>query len=209
MVGACHLCLTKLKLDCKVLKIKKMKSKFILHGGFQKGKIDEDNTLFYSEILKDTGRNSNVIIVPFAKDPERILPTTEKVIAEFNKVKGSKNLYFEVAKEKTFIEQLESADIVYFQGGTTLKLMNVLNQFVGIKERLLKGKTVAGESAGANALCTLFYSPSANGIYEGLRVLPIRIIPHYTDKHEGLFGNKGLHLETLYLEEYEYKVFYR
>jgi peptidase E len=186
-----------------------MESKFILHGGFQKGKTDENNTEFYLEILKDASHNSNVLIVPFAKDPERVIPTTQRVMEEFNKVKGLRNLYFEVAKEETFIEQLKSADIIYYQGGTTLKLMDVLKRFVNLKELHLNGKTVAGESAGANALCTLFYSPSANGIYEGLRILPIRIIPHYTDKYENLFGNKGLRLETLYLKEYEHKVFYK
>lgn len=183
-----------------------MKTKFILHGGFKKGKTDEDNTAFYSEILKNADADSKILIVPFAKDLERIIPTTEKVMGEFNRVKGNKNLSFEVATEESFKLQLQSADIVYFQGGTTLKLMTVLNNFTNLKEIILERKTVAGESAGANALCNLFYSPSAKGVYQGLGILPIKIIPHYVPEYTDLFGTRGSHLETLYLKEYEYKV---
>jgi len=35
-----------------------MKTKFILHGGFTKGKTDEDNEDFYKEILKDAPENA-------------------------------------------------------------------------------------------------------------------------------------------------------
>ncbi|MFA5773146.1 MAG: Type 1 glutamine amidotransferase-like domain-containing protein [Candidatus Paceibacterota bacterium] len=183
-----------------------MKSKFILNGGFQKGNTNEDNTLFYSEILKDVGDNSKVLIVPFAKDPERVVQTTERVMDEFNKVKGSKNLSFEIANKESFTEQVKSSNVIYIQGGNTLKLMGVFKKFHGLKDLLVEGKTVAGESAGANALCTLFYSPSADGIYEGLGILPIKIIPHYTNKYEGIFNNTALYLDSLYLKEYEYKV---
>jgi peptidase E len=84
--------------------------------------------------------------------------------------------------------------------------MGILKKFTGLKELLLKGKTVAGESAGANAMCTVFYSPSADGIFYGLGVLPFKIIPHYKDKYDGLFKDIRSDLKGLYLKEYEHIV---
>ena len=183
-----------------------MKSKFVLHGGFQKSKTYEDNTAFFSEILKDAKDYSRILLVPFAKNPERIAPTTLKVIEEFDKVQGKKNLIFEIASKENFMEQVKSADIIYIQGGTSLKLMGVLESYPHLKDLLLEGKTVAGESAGANALCTVFYSPSADGIYDGLGVLPVKIIPHYIEKYRDEFKDIRPDLESLYLREYEFTV---
>ncbi len=67
-----------------------MKTKFILHGGFTPSNQQEDNSDFYKEIIKDAPKSAKVLIVPFAKDIERIPITTERVKGEFdrNKVSG-------------------------------------------------------------------------------------------------------------------------
>lgn len=185
-----------------------MKTKFILHGGFTPGNQQEDNSSFYKEILKDAPEKARVLIVPFAKDHERISATTSRVIGEFNSNKDKKELDFEVANEESFLEQIKSADVIYFQGGTTLKLLEVLKKFPEMKD-LLTGKTVAGESAGANVFGEFFFSPSANGAFEGLGILPIKIIPHYKKEYEGKLNTAGLDLEEILLPEYTYKIFYK
>lgn len=185
-----------------------MKTKFILHGGFTPGNQNENNSNFYKEILNGVSKKVKILIVPFAKDPERIPATTERVKGEFNAIKHDKELDFEVANEKSFLEQIKSVDVIYFQGGTTLKLLEALKKFPEMKD-LLKGKIVSGESAGANVFGKYFYSPSANVASEGLGILPLKIIPHYKDEYKGVFKDVDQNLENLILKEYEYKVIER
>ncbi len=182
-----------------------MTAKFILHGGFTPGNQKENNSDFYKEILKDAPEKAEVLIVPFAKDVERIPVTTERVKGEFNQNKHQEKLNFDVANEKSFIEQIKSANIIYFQGGTSLKLLEALRKFPNLKD-CLDGKTVAGESAGANVLAKFFYSPSAQIVSGGLGILPIKIIPHYKDEFKDVFKDVGKNLESLFLKEYEHKV---
>ena len=184
-----------------------MRTKFILHGGFTPGKQDEDNREFYSEILKDSPEKPKILLVCFAKDEERVIPATTKVMAEFNKNKGQNELFFEVASEGSFVKQVESADIVYLHGGISLKLLDVLKRYPHLGE-LFKGKIIAGESAGANVLGQVFYSPSSDSVSEGLGLLPVKVIPHYSEQYKEKLDNIKPELETLALPEYQFKVFY-
>jgi peptidase E len=183
-----------------------MKTKFILHGGFTKGKTEENNGGFYTEILKDAPEKAKILLVCFAKDDERIPIATERVKTEFNKSKWQKEITFEVASEQSFVEQIKSADVIYFHGGTTLKLLEALKKFQSLKD-LLSGKIIAGESAGANVFGEFFYSPSADKVDKGLGLLPLKIIPHYSENYKGKLDSVGAELELLSLPEYEYKIF--
>lgn len=183
-----------------------MKTKFILHGGFTKGKTDEDNSKFYSEILKDAPQKAKVLLVCFAKDDDRIPDATTRVTAEFNKNKGQKEISFEIATKEAFLQQIKLADVIYFHGGRTLKLLEALKEFPDFRN-LFDGKIVAGESAGANVWGKYFYSPNADSIGEGLGFLPLKIIPHYTEEYKGKLDGVGEDLEELDLPEYEFRVF--
>ncbi len=185
-----------------------MKAKFILHGGFNPGQTNENNADFYKEILKDAPEGAIVLLVPFAKDADRIAPATQKVTSEFNSNKWQKDIKVKVANEEDFIEQLKSADIAYFHGGASLKLLEALKKYPDLEEALV-GKTVAGESAGANVWSKYFYSPKADVVSEGLGILPIKMMPHYKKEYEGKLDGIGQDLEGLFLPEYEYKVFYK
>jgi peptidase E len=185
-----------------------MKTKFILHGGFKVGATNEDNSDFYKEILKDAPENARVLLVPFAKEPERILPTTARVSAELNNNKSQENLTIEVANEKDFIQQIDLADVVYFQGGVSLKLLEALKKYPDLANHL-NGKVFAGESAGANVMCKYFYRPSADGVFEGLGILPLKICPHYKEEYKGKLDNVGPDLEELLLPEYSYRIIYK
>jgi peptidase E len=185
-----------------------MKTKFILHGGFNPGQTNEDSTAFYKEILKDAPEGASILLVPFAKDADRIPSATQKVTAELNSNKWQKNIKIEVADEGDFIQQLKSANVVYFHGGASIKLLEALKRYRGLKESL-EGKIIAGESAGANVWSKFFYSPKADTVSEGLGILPIKIIPHYKKEYEGKLDKVGPDLELLLLPEYEYKVFHK
>lgn len=185
-----------------------MKTKFILNGGFKPGQANEENVDFYKEILKDAPEGARVLLVPFAKDADRIESAVQKVIAELNENKWQKNITIEVANEEDFIEQLNAADVAYFHGGVSLQLLEALRKYPNLKESL-NGKIIAGESAGANVWSAFFYSPRADLVSEGLGILPIKIIPHYKEELKGKLDNVGSDEELVLLPEYTYKVFYQ
>lgn len=183
------------------------KTKFILHGGFTPGNTNEDNSAFYREILKDAPDDAKILLVPFAKDADRVESCMAKTAGEFNAVNEGKSLKFETATEENLIEQVKSADVIYFHGGRSLQLREVLKKYEDLGPHM-QGKTVAGESAGANCLCTFFYSPTADVVSEGLGILPIKMSPHYKEEYKEKLDSVGPNLEKLCLPEYEHVVIY-
>ena len=179
---------------------------FILHGGFNPEKTDKDRSDFYKEILKNAPEDAKVLLVPFAKDSDRITEATEKVTVALNKNKWQKKININIADERDFLKQLHIADVVYFHGGTSLKLLGVLKNYKNLGE-ILNGRIVAGESAGANVWGKFFYSTHADAVFEGLGILPIKIIPHYKKEYDGKLDNVGIGLELVTLPEYTYKIF--
>jgi peptidase E len=185
-----------------------MKTTFILHGGFHPGQEIEDNTDFYKEILKHAPENAKVLIVPFAKDSDRIPASTQKVTAELCLAKWQNTISIEVALPELFVNQAKNADVICFQGGASLKLLEALKSYENLAE-LLDGKIVSGESAGVNVLAKYFYSPRADKVSEGFGILPIKTIPHYKPEYEGKLDHVGTDLELVTLPEYAFKVIYK
>ncbi len=183
-----------------------MKSKFVLHGGFTAGKTDEDNHAFYAEILRDLPDRATILLCAFAKDPDRITAAINKVKSEFEKADSGRKLSFVTADPDQFEDQVKDADAIYFHGGTTSKLLEALKRFPNLPS-LLAGKTIAGESAGANVIGKYSYSKSADGVLEGLGLLPIKVIPHYSNVFAGKLDDVGKDLELVALKEYEFKVY--
>jgi len=182
-----------------------MQTKYILHGGSAQH-ANSENDKFFKEILKDTGNAVKVLLVHFAGTSERAELNKEIDTAQFERVKGDKKLTFQIASEKTFYVQIAWADVVYFGGGTTVKLLEALQQFEGLKEKFTD-KIVAGESAGANFLSTYCYSKSGGGVIKGLGILPIKFIPHFESKHKEKLNRISGNLETLTLTNYQFKVY--
>lgn len=183
-------------------------TKFVLHGGFAAGNNSEDNTAFYKEILQDVPTGASVLLVPFAKDEDdaRIGRALLKVSSEFDNVKLGRDIPIHVANKEYFIDQVKKSDIIYFHGGASARLLDILQQYpeIGL---VLVGKIVAGESAGANVWCKYFYSPSADKVYEGLGLVPIQMIPHYKEEYEHKLDGRDTNLEKVLLPEYEFRVF--
>lgn len=185
-----------------------METKYILHGGDAQI-INTENDPFYAEILKDTSDNLKILLVYFANDPERNEERKMGNIEQFNRIKGNKKLEFEIADENIFFDQIKNSDIIYIRGGSTPRLIQTLSKFDNL-EKEFEGKIVSGESAGMNSLSKFSFSKSG-GIMRGLGIINVKTIPHC---HESFEGDKELEkmasdLESLYLPEFEYKVFFK
>lgn len=95
--------------------------------------------------------------------------------------------------------------MVYLHGGRTVRIMEVLSKYPDIKQ-ILSGRTIAGDSAGANVLGKYFYSKNAQEIGKGLGMLPLKIVAHYQDGTPNPLADTEPELETLSLREYESKI---
>lgn len=162
------------------------------------------NDNFFREVIKDAPDKARVLLVYFALKPERIAPHKIDDIEQFENNKGSKVLNYEVADESTFMEQLSRADVVYFGGGSSSRILDALAKYDDLKNKL-NGKIVAGDSAGAKVLCSIYYSQKSNEITEGLGILPIKIICHYEEKYRDVLKDIKPELETWCLPEYQFR----
>ena len=182
-----------------------MRTKYILHGGSAQH-LNENNDLFYKEILSNTPKKAKILLVHFAGTKEREEINYQRDTSQFLKNKGSKELTFKVAEKGRFLEQVKNADVIYFGGGTTVNLMNALSKFKGLEETL-RGKIVAGESAGANSLCQYCYSKSGGGVIKCLGIVPVFMFPHHDKSNEVDLSSVPPNLEKVFLSNYQFKIF--
>ena len=191
----------------KFLTTYSMKTKFILHGGFDKSLGPHQNDEFFSQILKDTPNEVKLLLVYFAEREEMIAARIEQDKEQFTKNSGSKTIDFRVTSPETFVADCKWADAIYLHGGKTTKLMEALQNFPNMKE-LFSGKVIAGDSAGANVLAQYFFSKNSQVVGKGFGILPFKVIVHYEDGKPNPLADIAPELETLFLREYETKVFY-
>jgi peptidase E len=123
----------------------------------------------------------------------------------------NKNLKFEIARPEKLKEQLARAKVMYTRGGETLSLLKKLSLTPNL-EKYLKGKIIAGSSAGANALCKYFWSSNYKKIYQGLGILNFKIFCHYTPEKEANLAKLIQYKErlpVLILPDYKWVVWYK
>lgn len=184
-----------------------MDTKLILHGGFAKGSIQESDE-FFREMLKDTPNEVKILLVYFAKSysPETTPSNIIQDKIQLEKNKGEKKLDIKIASEENFEDDVKWADVIYLHGGRSINLMDTLKKFPNIIE-MLAGKIVAGDSAGATVMGKYFYSRNSKEIGNGLAILPYKIIVHHEDGAENPLADVEPELETIFLREYETRVF--
>jgi peptidase E len=188
-----------------------MKTKFILHGGMT-SQDNSHNNSFFTEFSKDLKDGDRVLLVGFARESDR---EQEEVYQRDKKtilLHTNKNLILEKAELALFKTQLENADAVYITGGTTKILKERLETCPSFRD-LLNGKTYAGSSAGANVVSTYHTSGFAEGVQEGLGILPIRTMAHYGNpefnaakENVSWLEQYSQDLELVLLPECEWKV---
>lgn len=173
--------------------------KIILHGGGI-GQ-DEKGKQFWRELMGDGKR---LLVVPFASPLINNLDDEKKPrfsrYVFFNSIVNRFNLrrtiWYDVftatntgigvmvARDRRFQDQLRWADSIYFTGGTTQLLLEKLRGQTGWT-KLLDGKIIAGESAGANALSTYCYGLDARQFLVGTCVAPVKVIIHFGSNYLG------------------------
>lgn len=190
-------------------------TKYILHGGFTH--IDNElNRAFYEEFARDIPNQGTILLCYFASKDEDNARRYAEDIEKIEQRANGKIFKFLMANEKDFIEQLNQSGALYLRGGSTPKLLSILNKFSNLKERL-DGKTVAGSSAGAYAIgkYSAFHDDDSGGeIREGLGLLPLRVVCHYESKelppNPGalkILMNTHQEFDIVFLRDFEWKVF--
>ena len=94
-----------------------------------------------------------------------------------------------------------------------MKLIETIKRHSDFAEAI-RGKVMAGSSAGAYLFSKYYHSGSEDKIFEGLGILPIRITCHYESKKFETRGNPleqlkqyPENLELVILKDYEWRVF--
>lgn len=160
-----------------------MKTKFILHGGCT-SRDTEENRKFFLETV-DSVKSDKVIIlcVYFARPRQRWEESFEEDKAIFLSLGSQKKLDIRLATldKAELIDQIKISDVIFINGGMRGCLKETLENLENFPE-LIKGKVVVGISAGANILAKYYYSSVAQGIREGIGLLPIKTFCHYREE---------------------------
>ena len=184
-------------------------TKYILHGGYTRIK-NESNKMFFKEILLSFNKSVKILFIFFAR-PEKDWETLEK--REKNHLKTARpDLQLDLIIASNDIISLEKqileSDVIYIIGGENKPLINKLKNIKNLKD-LFKDKVVVGSSAGAYCLSTYYYSHEAKGIFDGLGILPIKTLAHYSPLLEKKLEELKVYkekLDTYAIEETKYIV---
>lgn len=152
-------------------------TKYILIGGYP-SKASDGGKSFCEEFIKGFNEPIRILDCIFARPRE----TWEEVFADdkefFRKHLPNKKFEIQLADPEKFIEQVKWANVIYLRGGRTSQLIELLNKNKGWYKEL-DGKTLAGTSAGANAIAKYYYGLDSLKLCEGLGLLPIKVIVHW------------------------------
>lgn len=154
-------------------------TKFILSGGFA-NKAKDGGRSFCEAVLSGARREMKILECLFALSDETWDGALEKDKQFFGKAIPEAEIEFIMASADKFLEQLSSADAVYFRGGDTKRLKERLEAIEGWQSKL-EDKIVIGSSAGAYILAKHYLDLSSEqpSLGEGFGLLPIKIAAHY------------------------------
>lgn len=195
-------------------------TKYILSGG-NVLRYPERVKYFFELSLKDLGPQPKILWCLFASDLEE---REERYTSHIKKTApfcpNEVSPIHSHATEQDFEKQVNEADFITIQGGSTDLLKSALKPFN--LNRVFDGKIVAGHSAGAHILASYFWSPGLRKFGTGFKILPIRTLTHFnsdfgsTDPRGPIdweaakaeltaYGN--IEHEVVALEEGEFRVF--
>jgi peptidase E len=193
-----------------------MTTKYILVGGYPQKGLNEGKD-FAEELVKDFGESVNILVCLFARTRDVWEKAYNQDVEAFQRHLPEKKLEIVMADPKKFIEQLKAADVLYLRGGSSTQLLvDTLKWYPDLKS-MLQGKTVAGSSAGADAISQYYYGlDTPDEIKEGLGLLPVKVVVHYRsdynapnidwDKVDALMENTHPEFPTLNLAEGQFEV---
>lgn len=134
-------------------------------------------------------------------------------IKNIEKQAKGKIFNFVMATRQDFLDQIKQSNAIFFSGGSTDKLLEILRTYPDLKP-LVEGRTVAGSSEGAYMLAQFGASHSEAIVREGLGFVPLRVVCHYespdlppSTASVEVLKNTVLNLELVLLKDFEWKVF--
>jgi peptidase E len=174
-------------------------TKFILVGGYPHKALDGGRT-FLEELVKGFNQPVRVLVCLFARPREDWEKAFNQDKDFYTKYLHNIKFVLTLADPDNFIEQIENSDAIYIRGGDTRLLMSVL-QKTGDWVSKLKGKTVAGSSAGADLFAKYFYDLDYLEFGEGLGLLPVKTLVHFGSD----YNSPNIHWEHVHKILKEYK----
>jgi peptidase E len=158
-------------------------TKFILLGGYL-SRAQDGGKSFADELVKGFGDSPKILLCFFARPQETWRHIFEKELAAFRAYMPNKNPEIKLAHTDTYTEQVRWADVIYMRGGITDNLIEVLKRDLSWTKEL-DGKTLAGSSAGADAIATHHFNLDTKTVGSGLGLLPVKVIPHWKSDYHG------------------------
>lgn len=150
--------------------------KYILHGGTAIGQREDAE--FYKQ-MTGSFNNPKVLLVYFSREKEDWPKLAKNDTENFQAANPDATFTFTIASEEDFKGQLTENDIIYFAGGSTLKLMDTIKNMSVDLKKALDGKVLAGSSAGAHLIAKWHYGHTAKKVNPGLGLLDVAVFTHY------------------------------
>ena len=145
-------------------------------------KAADGGKAFCEELVKGFPEPVKILECIFAMPPERWEEKLASDKAFFAKNLSATKYELQLADPSTFTQQVQWANVVYLRGGETARLMSALAQTKGWSDHL-NGKTVAGSSAGADALSKYYYCLDHLKLGEGLGLVSVKVLVHYQSNY--------------------------
>ncbi len=190
-------------------------TKIILTGGYP-SKAPDGGSAFCRELVVGLQSPVKILEVLFARGGNQWDETIRRDQAFITQHVPNIRCSLQAAEANTLSAQVDWADVVYIKGGMTAPLMTALAKSTDWLGHL-SGKTVAGTSAGAYALCRYYHELDASGVHKGLGLLPYKILTHWQSSEYGTLADWtkyehelvefGKPVPMLKLKEGEFRVF--
>ena len=152
-------------------------TKYVVNSGAV-GKYRDKAEKFFAEIVKDLGASPKILICLFAIPRENWEEKFQEDLQEIPPyLPDGVKAEFQLAMPDTFAEQVKNNDVVYIHGGDDVLVQYWLKK-VNVPQ-VWEGKVIATNSASSDALATYFWTGDWRKIMDGLKILPIKMLPHY------------------------------
>ena len=153
--------------------------KFILVGGYPYKATDGGKAFAHQLVAGFTEEVVNILLCMFARPRDNWEKAYAQDIEFFTAHLYPKKVQFQLANPETFKAQVQWSQVVYIRGGSTEVLLSELQKQNIHLETELHGKTLAGSSAGAQAISRYYYGVDSLQVGEGLGLLPVKVVVHY------------------------------
>ncbi|OGG47405.1 hypothetical protein A3D66_00135 [Candidatus Kaiserbacteria bacterium RIFCSPHIGHO2_02_FULL_50_9] len=154
-----------------------MATKYILVGGYPT-KTPDGGKAFAEELVKGFDEPVKILDCIFARPKDNWDKAYNEYREFFKAHLPGKKKEIILADPDTFAKQVTWADAIYLRGGETELLIAALNKNEEWRQKL-DGKTLAGSSAGADAIAKYYYGLDSLQVHEGLGLLPVKVLVHY------------------------------